>query len=306
MKLEFGIRLPGDPAQITAFSQEAEALNFDYLVCGEHVMFHGPTTNAFVSLAVAAGATKRIKLLSAITLLPLYPAVLAAKLTATLDVVSHGRFNLGVGAGGENPKEFAAIGVPVKQRGSRTNEALEVIHKLLGATEKVSFQGKYTQFEDARILPQPVQKPRPPIWVAGRKEAAMRRAARFADVWLPYMYSPEDLQKSLDQIRGFEPEYGREPGAVEGAIYAFTSVYADSEKAKKAAAAAVGKSYQQDFSTMVDRYLVAGTPEYCRQRIRQYVDAGCRKVIVALACPEEDKAAMLQMVAAEILPEFRA
>ena len=98
---------------VAGFARQAEELGFDLLGCGEHVMFHGPVGNTFISLSVAAGATQRIRLLSSIVLLPLYPAALAAKLGAALDVASNGRYNFGVGVGGEFPKEFEACGVPV-------------------------------------------------------------------------------------------------------------------------------------------------------------------------------------------------
>jgi alkanesulfonate monooxygenase SsuD/methylene tetrahydromethanopterin reductase-like flavin-dependent oxidoreductase (luciferase family) len=126
--LRFGTALRS-PSDVAASAQRIEALGFDVLGCGEHVSFHGDTANGFVSLSVAAGATSRIQLMSTITLVPLYPAALLAKLGAALDVASGGRFMLGVGVGGEYPNEFEACGVPVKQRGSRTDEALEVLHR---------------------------------------------------------------------------------------------------------------------------------------------------------------------------------
>ncbi|MFQ5880618.1 MAG: LLM class flavin-dependent oxidoreductase, partial [Dehalococcoidia bacterium] len=153
--------------QIRALARRAEELAFDYLGCGEHVLFHGPVPNAFITLAAAAGATERIRLLSSITLLPLYPPVLAAKLVAMMDVASAGRFDLGVGIGGEFPKEFEACGVPVSQRGARTDEALTVITRLL-SEDSVSFRGRFVSFKDVSIQPRPIQKPRPPIWIAGR------------------------------------------------------------------------------------------------------------------------------------------
>src|SRR2546430_7839024 len=91
-------------------ARRLEGLGFDYLAMGEHVAFGVPTPNAFVGLSAAAAVTERIKLLSAITLLPLSPAALAAKLAAALDVVSGGRFTMGVGVGGEYPREFEACG----------------------------------------------------------------------------------------------------------------------------------------------------------------------------------------------------
>ena len=94
-KIEFGTALPSVTG-IAEFARQAEDLGFDFLGCGEHVMFHGPVSNTFISLSVAAGATKRIKLLSSVVLLPLYPAAVVAKMGAALDVASGGRYNFGV------------------------------------------------------------------------------------------------------------------------------------------------------------------------------------------------------------------
>ena len=207
-KIEFGTALPSVTGT-AEFAQQAEELGYDFLGCGEHVMFYAPVSNTFISLSVAAGATKKIKLLSSVVLLPLYPAAIVAKMGAALDVASGGRYNFGVGIGGEFPKEFEACGVPVNQRGSRTNEALEVITKLW--TEKnVTFKGKFTTLNEVSIEPAPTQKPHPPIWVAGRKEPAMERTAKYANGWLPYMYTPEQLHSSIETINKLRKEYGRE------------------------------------------------------------------------------------------------
>ncbi len=193
--VEFGAALPS-ARNIPEFAQKAESCGYDYLVCGEHMMFHGPVANA---LAVAAGATTKIKLMSTVVLLPLYTPMVVAKQASVLDVASEGRYHLGIGIGGEFPKEFEACGVPVNQRGSRTNEALEVIKKLW-TEDKVTFEGRYSKFSGVTLEPKPAQKPHPPIWVAGRKEPAMRRAATYADGWIPYMYTPEMLHESLEKI----------------------------------------------------------------------------------------------------------
>ncbi|MGH7987873.1 MAG: LLM class flavin-dependent oxidoreductase, partial [Candidatus Binataceae bacterium] len=183
--IEFGVAIPAAKG-IPQFARRAEQLGFDYLCSGEHMMFHGPVTNTLIVLSTAAGATEKIKLMSTVVLLPLYRPMVIAKLTSVLDVASNGRYHMGVGIGGEFPKEFEACGVPVKQRGSRTNEALEIIKKLW--TEKnVSFDGRYNKFSGVTMEPAPIQKPHPPIWVAGRKEPAMQRAATYADGWIPYM-----------------------------------------------------------------------------------------------------------------------
>jgi alkanesulfonate monooxygenase SsuD/methylene tetrahydromethanopterin reductase-like flavin-dependent oxidoreductase (luciferase family) len=114
-----------------------------------------------------------------VVLLPLYNLMVLAKQTSVLDVASDGRYHMGIGIGGEFPKEFEASGVPVKERGSRANEALEVITKLW-TEQRVDFEGRYSQFTGVTLSPPPTQKPHPPIWVAGRKEPAMRRAAGMA------------------------------------------------------------------------------------------------------------------------------
>lgn len=305
-RLEFGVSFLRQlwTTDIPGLARRAEEAEFDYLACGEHVIFHGPIPNAFIALAVAAGVTQRIKLLSAATLLPLYPAVLVAKITAMLDVASGGRFNLGVGIGGEIPAEFEACGVPLAERGRRSDEALVVISRLL-SEQNVSFSGRFNRFSDVSLQPAPLQKPRPPIWVAGRKEAAMRRAARYGDGWLPYLYTPDQLRQSIETIGQYVKGYGRKLNDIRAGIYTFITVYADSAKAKRVAAELVGENYQQDFSKLVDRYLVAGTPEQCRQRLREYSQAGAQMVLMCLACPPEDIDATLRLAATEIMPEFR-
>src|SRR3954467_1013484 len=115
---------------VAAEARAAEGAGYDGVATGEHLFFHGPVANGFVPLAAAAGATSRIRLLSSLTVLPLYPAALALKLATTLDQVSNGRFDLGVGVGGEHPPEFVAAGVEVSERGARADEALELMRRM--------------------------------------------------------------------------------------------------------------------------------------------------------------------------------
>jgi len=302
-RIEFGTALPAVTG-VAEFARKAEEWGFDFLGCGEHVMFHGPVTNTFISLSVAAGVTQRIKLLSSVVLLPLYPAALVAKMGAALDVASGGRYNFGVGIGGEFPKEFEACGVPVNQRGARTNEALEVVTKLW--TEKnVTFKGKFTTLNEVTIEPAPVQKPRPPIWVAGRKEPAMRRTAKYADGWLPYMYTPQQLHDSIETIYRFGKEFGRDMTSFTPGVFIFSAVHANGDEARQMAAERLGKQYNQDFSKLVNKYALAGTPEECQKRLQEYVDAGARMIILPSACRSEYIEENTRMVAKEVIPAFR-
>ena len=278
-------------------AQELEAAGFDYATAGEHVSFNVPAGNSFISLAVAAGATSRIKLMSTIVLAPLYPPALLAKLGAALDVASGGRYHLGVGIGGEIPAEFRACGIAVGERGARTNEALEII-RLLWSTDRADFSGRFNEFDGVTISPR--RDPPPPIWVSGRAEAAMRRAARFGDGWLPYMYTPEMLADSMSTIASM-----RERGdAVRAGLFIWGCVHEDADVARTMAIESLSKTYAQDFSRLVGKYAFAGTPDDVVARLRQFADAGAGTVIVSFACPRADLDATRRLFADEVLPEL--
>ena len=202
-RIYFGAGIDWPLEQTAERAQLLESLGFDFLSTGEHVMQgspHRPSTMVVPVLAAAAGATRRIRLLASVVLLPLYHPVLLAKLLAILDNVSAGRLIVGVGVGGEYPEEFEALGVPVEERGARADESLELLRRLWTG-EPVTYEGRFWNVRGVALVPPPVQKPLPPIWVAGRRPAAMRRAARFGDGWYPHLYSPQRLQKSIEKIR---------------------------------------------------------------------------------------------------------
>jgi len=282
MNVEFGIGLPRLDS-IAESAQRAEALGYDFLSTGEHVFFYGPIGNSLISLAAAAGATTRIKLMSSITLIPLYPAALLTKLVTSLDVVSNGRFNLGVGVGGEFAREFEACGVPVEERGARTNESLELMRRLW-AEDDVHFQGRFNTLSGVTLEPKPTQQPHPPIWISGRSQAAMRRCARFGTGWLPYMYTPEKLSESLAAIAAMGQECERSVPVKPG-LFIFFAVHEDRDVAIKMAAERLSRQYNQDFSQLVHRYAIAGNPQDCRARLREYIDAGAATIILNSACP---------------------
>ncbi len=297
--IQFGTALRS-PRDVATSARRIEALGFDVLGCGEHITFHGETANAFVSLAVAAGATSSIRLMSTITLVPLYPAAVLAKLGAALDVASDGRFMLGVGVGGEYPPEFEACSVPVEQRGSRTNEALEILHRVWCAPN-VSYQGRYTTLNDFSLKPLPQQKPRPPIWVSGRKNAAMARAARYAEGWLPYMYTPAQLAASIEKIHSVGADMGRDMSDFQAGLYIFGALHEDGERALKMAADRLSTQYAQDFSQLVHKYALAGNPDQVRARLTEYIDAGARFIFFSAACPDDYVDKNLELFAATFL-----
>jgi probable F420-dependent oxidoreductase len=302
-RIEFGATLPSLKG-IAEFARRAEALGYDYLGCGEHMMFHGPIGNSLVGLSIAAGVTTSIRLMSSVVLLPLYTPMVLAKLTSVLDVASGGRYHLGVGIGGEFPKEFEACGIPLRQRASRANEALEVIPKLW-TESNLTFEGQYSRFAGITLSPRPLQEPHPPIWVAGRKEPAMARAAKYGDGWIPYMYTPEMLHESIGKIRGLRASASPGRKDVRAGLFIFTSIGRDREAALRQAAHALGRNYAQDFSRIVEKYTLCGTPADCRRRLREYVDAGAQTVMITWACEPEAIPLNLRSFAEEVAPAFR-
>lgn len=290
--------------EVPALARQAEQYGFDLLACGEHLFFHGPTPNAFVTLAAAAGATTRIRLLSALTILPVYSAAVAAKLVATLDGVSGGRFELGVGVGGEFPAEFAAAGVPVAERGRRTNEALEVLARLLPG-QPAMFAGEYTELDGQRLQPPAVQRPGPPVWVGGRREASMRRAGRYADGWLPYLITPERLASGMATVRAEAAGSGRAADDVRGGVYCWAATDADGGWARRTAADTVSAIYQQDLRPRAGQYLLAGTPAEVTARIAEYAAAGAETLVYAPACERADLGRVVRTFAEEVLPGLR-
>jgi probable F420-dependent oxidoreductase len=282
-----------------------EDVGFDAISAGDHVMFHGPTPNAFVVLAHVSGITSRVRLLTGIALAPLYPAALLAKLGAMLDVVSDGRLDFGVGVGGEYPREFEACGVPLNERGARTNEALEVLRLLWSSETPVTFTGRFTVITEGRIDPAPVQRPCPPIWVGGRKLAAMRRAARYGDVWMPYMYTPEMLRDSIGTVRELAEEYERESTSIRAMINCFIAVNKNGDRARKLARDWVSRVYQQDFTGHRARYLIAGSPDECVEQLSEYVEAGASGAVFSLASGPDENMELIRTVGEQVLPAVR-
>jgi len=286
-------------------AQRVEELGFDSLWVSEHMLFYVPTFDAITVLAAFAARTQRILLGSAVLLLPLRHPTVVAKEVASLDIISDGRIILGVGVGGEFPGEFVACGVPVKERGRRTDEGIEVMRKLWSESG-VNHEGRFFRLENANMQPKPVQKPSPPIWVAGRSEAAIKRTARLGDGYMPYLFSPERYRDSLQKVSAFAQQYGRDPSAIEAGLYQFICLADTYEEARQRANRDLSIRYNQPFDRIVDRYCVLGRPDQCAERLGQYVDAGVRHFILVPIPSPSGLAADLETYAGEVLPKVRA
>lgn len=294
-----------DPATAIADARAAEDMGFDLVGSGEHLFFHGPVPNAFTTLAAAAGATERIGLVSSVALLPLYPAALLAKLAVTLDIISGGRFELGVGAGGEYPREFEAAGIDPATRFARVDEGLAVIRQLFTGG-RVSFDGTYNTLSGVALNPPPVRPGGPPIWLGGRGPGALRRAGTYADVWMPYMVDPAKIGDGLASVRGAAVAAGRAQSDVSAALFVWTAVDRDADWARTTGVATVSAAYQQDFSTLADRYLLIGDPARVVDRIGEFAAAGVETVLIQVAAADRaDRNRIVATLAEHVIPAVR-
>lgn len=275
-----------------AAAERYESLGIDSLWCGGHIASPNPTPEAMVQLARLAALTERVRIGTSILLMPLYQPAIVAKQIADLDNQTGGRVTLGVGVGGEYPAEFRAVGVPLEERGSRTNEAIPLLRKLWTA-EPVTHHGKHYAFEDVKIHPAPVQGTALPIIVSGRQPVAMRRAAALGDGWLPYLFSARRYAESVVTIREHADKIGRDLTNFEWLAFIFVNVDADRAKARAAAAAMLGGNYRQDFDAMLDRVAVAGDVEMVKTKLQEYVDAGARHIVATIADRDQERHAYI-------------
>ncbi len=280
----------------------AETLGFDALWIGEHIAFHIPTFDAVTAMAAVAARTTHIGIGIAALLLPLRPAAAVAKAVATLDVISGGRVRLGVGVGGEFPKEFEAVGVPLKARGVRADEAIAVL-RALWAPGEATYQGRFVKFEDVRMEPKPVQVGGPPILVGGRSIHAIRRAARFGNGLMPYLYTPEQYADACRTLADETIRARRDPNALTVPMYQFIYVADSDAEAQGIMASRLENVYRQPFDRLVGKYCTVGTPATCRAHLQAYVDAGVREFILTppVTSPDECRR-QLDLYATEVLP----
>jgi probable F420-dependent oxidoreductase len=288
----------------------AEELPIDSIWQGGHILSPAATGEAITRLALITAWTERVRVGTSILLLPLYQPVVVAKQLADLDSRSGGRVSVGVGVGGEFPTEFDAVGVPLAERGARTDEAMEVL-RLLWKGGRASYHGRFCRFDDVELQPVSLRRGEPhrmqtggpPLLVSGRKEAAMRRAARLGDGWMPYLMSPSAYDRSVRTIRQEAEAVGRDLAGFEWMMYLYTSVRKDGDRARRDVAAFLGRSYGERPREMLDRIAPAGTPEEVAGRLQQYVDVGVRHFIISPATPDETFE-VVKLAAQEVLPRL--
>jgi probable F420-dependent oxidoreductase len=231
--MRFGLGLPhtgvrANGPSIITFAQRADALGFESLWCGDHILLPTAGTNqypytadgsfprdarvgfleTFTVLSYVAAVTQRIRLGSTVIILPYRNPIVQAKMFATLDVLSGGRVICGVGVGWLQ-KEFDSLGVPYAERGPMSDEFLQIFH-LLWTAEDPEFHGKYYQFDGMQFQPKPLQNPFP-IWVGGHSKRAIRRAIAYGHAWHPTRQTPDFVAAHLPYLRQEAERAGRDP-----------------------------------------------------------------------------------------------
>jgi alkanesulfonate monooxygenase SsuD/methylene tetrahydromethanopterin reductase-like flavin-dependent oxidoreductase (luciferase family) len=287
----------------------AERLPITSVWQGGHILPGSPTGEAITRLALMTAWTERVGVGTSILMLPLYNPVVVAKQIADLDAWSGGRVSVGIGVGGEFPKEFEAVGVPVRERGARTDEAMVLLRSLWDGG-RVSHHGRFFHVDDVELIPvappgQPKMPRRPPhlpLLVSGRKPPAMRRAARLGEGWMPYLMSPSAYARSVQTIRAEAEAAGRDLGGFEWMMYLYCSVRTNGDRARDDVATFLGRSYGVK-PEMLEHIAPAGTPEEVAARVQKYVDAGVRHFIISPAAPEETLE-VITLAAEEVLPRL--
>ena len=166
----------------------------------------------FIALAVAAAVTKKIRLGTGVCLVPERETLITAKMAASLDLVSGGRFLLGVGAGWLRV-ETEAMGANFGLRWKRTREGVEAM-RVLWTTREASYHGEMVRFAPLRSEPKPVQKAGPPVLLGAHGPKALERVARTYDGWMPLVASAEELGAGVAELRRLVAERGRDPGSI--------------------------------------------------------------------------------------------
>ena len=239
MQYGFGVPVSGPlsgPHDLARIAIEGEALGYDYCTLSDHVVIPrelekkypysdtgefpgragGDRHEQLTAVTFVAAKTSNLRLVTSVMVVPHRPAVLTAKILASIDVLSEGRLVLGVGAGWCR-EEFEALGTdPFAERGAVTDEYLLACRELW-SNENPYFDGKYVKFSNIFFQPRPVQK-RVPIWVGGESGPALRRTAKLGDAWYPIGTNPQfrldtlaRFRAGIDRLHRHCREQGRDP-----------------------------------------------------------------------------------------------
>jgi probable F420-dependent oxidoreductase len=286
-----------DPAAFQGYLARAEELGFVGAWVSEQIFGTLPHIGPIEALTYAAACTERIRLGCAVLVTPLYGPVHLAKSLASLDQLSRGRLDVGVGAGG-GFRAFRAFGVDGGSFVARFTEGLALM-RALWTEPRVDFSGKFWQVDGAAMEPKPFQKPHPPIWFGANHPAALARAVRLGDGFFGAgSTTTARFAEQVAIVRSARAEQGRE-GAFPIAKRVYIAVDDDAERGKERITAALDALYGPFGLTGLTAVAVYGPPDACAAGLREVADAGAEMILLN---PLDDDAAQMERLAAEVVP----
>jgi probable F420-dependent oxidoreductase len=300
-----GLVLPpcDEPSRMYAAARMAEDHNFHSVWATDATLPGYPWLDGLAVIGGVVAVTSRVQVGTSIFVAARRNPVLLAHSIASLDYLSGGRFIFGVGVAERDlrPQEFAVAGVPMARRGRITDEYLELLPRLW--TESlVTHDGEFFQCEDVTIEPKPVRPGGLPIWVGGRVDASLRRAAKIGSAWMPTLITPANFGELWPRLEDYATSAGRDPAGITGAVYLFATIGPTYEAARSILAPGVEAIFRAPFDAF-EGFCLVGTSEQWLEQIARFVDAGVRHVNMLLFT--NDLLSDVQQIGDEVASQLR-
>ena len=302
--MRFGICIPQfvedgsfDPGALQRYLARAEELGFESAWTLEQVLGTVPNVGPLETLAYAAACTSRIRLGCAVLITTLHSPVHLAKSVASLDQLSRGRIEVGVGSGGR--RQFSAFGVDPDTFIARFTEGLELM-KACWTEPEITFKGRFWQLEGAAMEPKPFQKPHPPLWFGGSAPAALRRAVRHGDGFFGAgSQTTAQFAAQVPVVREALEEQGKTGFGIRKRVY--LAVDDDAARARERLSAALYRMYSVFGASDLMPVTVSGPPDAVVEGLRAVADAGAEMILLN---PLFDEAQQMERLAAEVMPQL--
>lgn len=272
---DVAVGVGGNESRLAAWTRHVEEGGIDGVFVGDHVTFYGSGSDGLLQLATIGAVSTKLELQTCVYLLALRHPTPVALQAAMIDRWSKGRLILGVGIGGEDPNEWWACGVDPKTRARRTDESMQILRSLW-TQDETTFDGKYFKLNNVRMQPKPATPGGVRLWVGGRSDAALHRAARFGDAWTGIWCSTKRFAQAGELLAEFVTKAGRDVKLERGMQF-WMGVDDDKAVARAKVAGSMQAFYQLPFESF-EKYTPYGTPKEIAEFIAPYIEAGCRWV----------------------------
>lgn len=286
-----------DPVAFRTYCARVEELGFDSGWTQENTLSASPQLGPIETMTYAAACTQQLRLGCVVFVTTLHSPAHLAKSIATLDQLSGGRIDVGVGTGGKQ-RPFAAFGMTSERYVARFTEGVALM-KALWTQPSVTFDGEFWQLSDAAMEPKPAQKPYPPIWFGASGEPALRRAVRLGDGFFGAGSTPTArFADQVQLVRATVAEYGRDPADFPIAKRLYIAVDDNASRARSRINDAMEQLYGRRVPD-IEAAAVAGTPADCAAEVSKAANAGAELVLFTTMF---DQAEQAERLAAEVIP----